>query len=641
MKKQVLSFLSLSLCLLFVSCGGGTAESSRNDAFTDGSASSNSFFAPWDNMGGGGTAESTGVSQTSIADYAPDGYISVSEGQRDVSTENATAVDLSALSADTAPAGTSFKNDKLTISSAGVYVLTGRLDGCVSVDGVDGTVRLVLNDAEIFTTAEQTGAAIAFKKTDSLRVLTVAEGTKNTLSDSAGDTDADGDGAAVQAKKCSLTINGGGTLVLNGVGESASGLKVKKELTILDTRLEIRAVKNGIKADNKILVFGADITVSAGNDGVKTDMEASTAEEADEYAADPEAGYIYVKNSSFNITAGDDGFSANNGIYFANGDEDMVKIQSGGGAPSRITEASSDNASGKGIKTDGITLVEGNAETKIHASYEKNYSLVIVGGNFSLDCNDDALHSNGNVLIAGGVFTIAAGDDGIHADCLTKITDGELTLEKSYEGIEGACVEICGGEIFISAADDGINAANADLNNYDFYLYIGGGNVFVDAEGDGVDSNGTVLIEGGKTVVYGPTGRDNGSLDSDKGVLVNGGELIAVGSSGMVENPASNSSQCYLSINLSSSQAAGTEIVVYDEDGSVLLSLSPSKTYQSVIVSLSAFEKGKTYTVTIGETAYTATLNSIGTALGSNRHDGGNQGFNPGFNPGGGWRPGR
>ena len=199
-------------------------------------------------------------------------------------------------------------------------------------------------------------------------------------------------------------------------------------------------------------------------------------------------------------------------------------------------------------------------------------------------------------------------------------------------------MEICGGKIFITAVDDGINAANADLKNYDFYLYIGGGNVFVDAEGDGIDSNGTVTIEGGKTVVYGPTGRDDGSLDSEKGVLVNGGELVAVGSVGMVENPASNSAQCYLSIHLSSAQAAGTQIAVYDADGNELLSLAPGKTYQSVIVSLSSFEKGKTYTVTIGETAYTATLNSVGTALGSNQHGGGNQGFNPDW---GGGKSGR
>ena len=643
MKKQVLLALSLSLCLLLAACGeagnsSGSGSSADNGHSADGSSPSDSSFDPWDNMGGGGTAESVGASKVSVADYAPDSYIVVSDEQKAVGAENATAVDLSSLSDATAPAGTSFQKNKLTVSSAGVYVLTGKLNGCISVEGVDGTVRLILNGAEISTTAEQTSAAIVFKQTDSLRILTVAEGTTNTLSDSAGDTDADGDGAAVQAKKCSLTVNGGGRLLLKGVGESAAGLKVKKQLTILDTTLEIQAVKNGIKADKKILVFGADVTVSAGNDGVKTDMEASSAEEAAEYAADPEAGYIYVENSSFDITAGDDGFSANNGIYFANRDEDTVKIQSGGGAPSQVTESSSDNASGKGIKTDGITLVEGESETEISASYEENYSLVVTGGNFQLDCNDDALHSNGNLLIAGGVFAIATGDDGIHADYLTKITDGEIAIDQSYEGVEGAGAEIGGGKILIPAVDDGINAANADLKNYDFYLYIGGGNVFVDAEGDGIDSNGTVTIEGGKTVVYGPTGRDDGSLDSEKGVLVNGGELVAVGSVGMVENPASNSAQCYLSIHLSSAQAAGTQIAVYDADGNELLSLAPGKTYQSVIVSLSSFEKGKTYTVTIGETAYTATLNSVGTALGSNQHGGGNQGFNPDW---GGGKSGR
>ena len=124
MKKQVLLALSLSLCLLLAACGeagnsSGSGSSADNGHSADGSSPSDSSFDPWDNMGGGGTAESVGASKVSVADYAPDSYIVVSDEQKAVGAENATAVDLSSLSDATAPAGTSFQKNKLTVSSAG------------------------------------------------------------------------------------------------------------------------------------------------------------------------------------------------------------------------------------------------------------------------------------------------------------------------------------------------------------------------------------------------------------------------------------------------------------------------------------------------------------------------------------------
>ena len=224
----------------------------------------------------------------------------------------------------------------------------------------------------------------------------------------------------------------------------------------------------------------------------------------------------------------------------------------------------------------------------------------------------------------------------MHAEYLTKITAGDIIITKSYEGIEGAAVEITGGKIDLVSVDDGINAANGDLNNYDYHIYISGGEIQVNAQGDVVDSNGWTTIEGGSLKIYGPTNPGNGSLDSDRGILMNGGDLLAVGAAGMTENPATNSKQCYISINLSSTQAAGPMIEVYDEAGTLLLQEAPTKKYQSVIIRLSTFEKGKTYTVKIGATTYEATLTNTGTALGTTPMGGGNQGFRPGgFGPGG------
>ena len=113
------------------------------------------------------------------------------------------------------------------------------------------------------------------------------------------------------------------------------------------------------------------------------------------------------------------------------------------------------------------------------------------------------------------------------------------------------------------SVDDGINAANKDLKNYAYSINVSGGDIYVEAQGDGVDSNGTILMTGGTLIIDGPTESMNGSLDSDRGILVNGGNLVAVGSKGMVENPGTNSEQCYINLTMSTTQNANTKIEIF------------------------------------------------------------------------------
>ncbi len=585
----------------------------------------------------GGTQSTTTVSiaesQTSAADYDVSALTALTEEQTAEIPANAVTIDLNTLTKDNAPENTTFKNGVLTIKAAGTYVLSGTLNGSVQVDkNVEGTVRIVLSGATIRTLDSQTTAAITFNKSDSLRILTIADGTENLLSDSVGDTAEDGDGAALQAKKCSLTINGKGTLTVQAVGEDANGIKVKDSLTVLDATITVSAVKNGVKADNLIYLKGANLTVTAGNDGVKTDIEPETDEEALAYAADKNAGVIYIENSSLTVTAGDDGIAANSLLYIANGENDRIEVTTNGGAPATVTERSSDAADGKALKAAGITLEdeEGN-ETDYAATFDENYAIVITGGTFSLNSNDDALHSKGNVLITGGTFTIASGDDGIHAEYLTKITGGSITIQKSYEGIEGGAVEITGGTVNVSATDDGVNAANSDLKNYSYYILISDGELTVNCQGDGVDSNGTLLISGGTVTVFGPSNGGNSAIDSENGTAVNGGTVIATCRESM--DPVGGT-QVRISANVSLS--AGQTVTLKDASGNVIASFTSPKTASNVLISTPALQNGSTYTLTCGNssttvTASTSSSGGMGGGMGGNPNGGmGGMGGNPG-----------
>ena len=137
--------------------------------------------------------------------------------------------------------------------------------------------------------------------------------------------------------------------------------------------------------------------------------------------------------------------------------------------------------------------------------------MTLSGGNFTLDCQDDAIHSNADVTIAGGTYQIATGDDGVHADENAVISDGTIVISASYEGIEGQRIEISGGEIDVTASDDGLNAAGSDSggdarrgfmqSSGNNELIISGGYIVIDAAGDGLDSDGNLTVTGGNVLI--------------------------------------------------------------------------------------------------------------------------------------------
>ena len=203
-----------------------------------------SKFDPWDNLNGGGNISSVEVENIILDNYNPENIIEIKDEQLNTSEENATLINLD-----------EYKEDKLVINVSGVYVLSGNYNGEIEVDSCnDEEVRIILNSVNIQTKESSLNPAILFKKTSALRILTIKDNTINTLKDNVGNVGDDAEESIISSKKSSLTINGKGTLNLETVGEYSSGIKVKKELTIIDTSININANKNGIKADDKIML---------------------------------------------------------------------------------------------------------------------------------------------------------------------------------------------------------------------------------------------------------------------------------------------------------------------------------------------------------------------------------------------------
>jgi len=180
-----------------------------------------------------------------------------------------------------------------------------------------------------------------------------------------------------------------------------------------------------------------------------------------------------------------------------------------------------------------------NATINIGASATDSFTLNVTASNDGI--SGDGADGVAGLNIIGGNINVSAADDGIKSDYILNIgqsgstAGATINVTNSTEGLEGATVNLYGGTGYITSSDDGINAANSDFTDYSFALNIYGGTWYVNAGGDGIDSNGTILVSGGVTDISSSTQNDNNPIDwgENSSITVNGGTIIGIGMGGM------------------------------------------------------------------------------------------------------------
>ena len=220
-----------------------------------------------------------------------------------------------------------------------------------------------------------------------------------------------------------------------------------------------------------------------------------------------------------------------------------------------------------------------------------------------------------------------------------------MQISKSYEGVEALEITIAGGEIEITASDDGLNAAGgADGSGFgrpgagmfsegEGEVTITGGVLTVNASGDGLDSNGNLTINGGTVLVYGPTSGGNGVLDYGGSFLLNGGSLLCVGTSDMAQTPTSTSGQYSLAATVTAAQAGSVVEVVVNKE--TVLSTTVPKSFNYIVASTADFTADAEVGVLVnGEEVCTGTLTEVVTCFGNIGGMGGMGGFGGNFGGG-------
>lgn len=373
----------------------------------------------------------------------------------DASSE--TIVSLDGDSATVSGDGAAADGSTVTISAPGTYRISGTLDdGQVVVSSeADGVVRLVLDGADI---TSSTGSAIAVTQADDVSVV-LADGSANSLTDASTyeDTSEDAPNATLFSADA-MVISGTGALSVTG--RSNDGIASKDGLVIVGGDITVTAVDDGVRGKDFLVVTGGTLDVDAEGDGLKADNEDGTNDDGDA------VGYAALLGGEVTVAAGDDGVHAESDlvvdgatvavsesvegleaahILVAGGTIDVTSSDDGFNAAGGTSTTSDDAASDASTASDGAaatadtstdaardqdTAADAPAEGEMPTGGEPpasstmpqgeppqggggmpgdaagDFSLVVTGGDVTVDAGGDGLDSNGTLTVSGGDVTV-------------------------------------------------------------------------------------------------------------------------------------------------------------------------------------------------------------------------------------------
>ena len=605
--------------LLILTIVIGTLAGCGNNSKLDGSEpGSNSVSEGTTNNGG----ENSNAAPVDVDFSQTDGdMFTERDSKTEYDTSKAVTIQLNGTSATASSNSVQINGSTVIIKEEATYVISGSLNGMLVVDAPDtAKLHLVFNGVDI---TSETSAALYILEADKVFV-TLADGTTNTLANGGSFTAIDDnniDGALFS--KQDLTLNGSGSLTVTS--PAGHGIVCKDDLVVTGGTYVVNSASHGLDANDSVRIANATLTIDAGKDAIHC-----------ENSDDAEKGFIYISGGTIKAEAEGDGIAASAYMQITDGTIDLLV----GGGSENGAQATSGNYGGfmgggghGGMRPGGSqssTTTTDESSTSMKGIKAAN-SLLISGGNITINSADDAIHSDVSLTINGGMFTIASGDDAIHAEDTLTVTAGNIDISESYEGLEALHIDIQGGDIKLVASDDGLNAAGGTdqsgttggrdgmfgggpggmgggrpggggfdgmSGNSNGSIKVSAGNLYINSSGDGMDANGTLEISGGYTVVVGPTQGDTATLDYDVSATISGGTFIGTGASGMAQT-FSDSKQGVVAVSVGN-QFAGTEIILKDTSGKTLISYKPELDFAVVILSAPDIVKGRTYTIFVG-----------------------------------------
>lgn len=267
---------------------------------------------------------------------------------------------------------------------------------------------------------------------------------------------------------------------------------------------------------------------------------------------------------------------------------------------------------GKAISCDSdITIGE-------NANYIPEINLKTTGTKITITSGSGGMGSNGTydesktmkadgaISIKGGNINIESADDGIKAEGNIILDGGKINIKNSIEGIEAPFITINDCEVDINSSDDSFNAThgNGGESNDNSLLTINGGKTYLSSTaGDPLDSNGSIKITGGNTIVHGPSSSPEVGMDFNGTSIVTGGMVIIAAPNGnMTQSFNTSSTQNSILGKTSTSITANTIIHLEDNNGNSIFTFQPIRKYGSIIFSSVELKTGEIYKLYTGGT---------------------------------------
>ena len=523
----------------------------------------------------------------------------------------AVKITLNKTTATVSGSGAKADGSTITITEEGVYVVSGTLeDGQIIVDASDSDkVQIVLDGVHINC---ETNAAIYVREADKV-FITLAENSSNTLGGGNEYTQIDDNTVdGVIFSKSDLVCNGTGSLTIEA--DYKHGIVSKDDLVITGGTYKIAAADNGITAKDQIKILNGSFGIDAANSAVK-------AKNTD----DAELGNIYIAGGIFTIEAEQDGFHATGSIVV---DDGTITVNSGddgfhaeldtvihGGTI--LVEKSNEGLEGKRVVVNGGDITVNASDDGINAanSGDDGANAINPGANAAGSGDDDSNAASSN---DDSSAVVNSGDDG----SISGAADGKEPSQMPPDTENGSDMQPSQDFDPENAPSDGdapqmMQGGPGGGGNSELYIKIAGGTLTVSADGDGLDSNGSLLVTGGTTIVYGPTSDGDSALDYDGSAIVTGGTLAAIGSAGMTESFDEASTQPVVTYYCTETQSADTTITLTDSDGSALFTVTPEKAYASIVLTCPEMKLDATYTLTAGTDNEEITLTDIITTAGT------------------------
>lgn len=409
-------------------------------------------------------------------------------------------------------AGNSYK-----ITSGGFYRFTGKSDnGQIYVRAQGADVVLIFDKLELSYNGEE--PTVYAEKCKSVTIVLVNE---NRISDSASNLKK----GAIYVKSSGLTIDGDGTLYVNG--NFKSGIFNTKELVINGGKYVVNAKYHGIYGEQKLVINGGKFNITSGKSGLKSgDFDEKS-------PATAVIGAVVVNSGSITVNATANGISSygtveiNNGRVYLNALSDGIDATQDVTINGGIVIAKSVN----GINTDGNAVIGGSSNFKADTSgdgidaanvtistngvvyiktqtgyvadafgdyilyngsyYRVNpddylekqkyspscsckgikatYKIDIKSGVIGIDSTEDALKAD--TIEIGSKTVISTNEDAVDAVTSVAITGGTLHVLDAYKGIKAPSVSVNGGETDVATVSDSIDSANIKINGGTIYLY--------------------------------------------------------------------------------------------------------------------------------------------------------------------------